>query len=139
MTTGETGHVASSPISAIMSIECTVTVIPMLSAARKRAKASPSSAPARNPAKSGMRARIGARGDPVVRSGQMRARARPATVARASGQAGDVVRVTGNDDAGETGHVASSPTSAIISIECTVTVISTSEASGVLPSIQACI
>ena len=36
---------------------------------------------------------------------------------------GDMVRVAGNDDAGETGRAASSPISAIMSIKCTVTVI----------------
>jgi hypothetical protein len=36
---------------------------------------------------------------------------------------GDVVRVTGNDDAGETGPVPSSLVWAIPSIECTVTLI----------------
>jgi hypothetical protein len=38
---------------------------------------------------------------------------------------GDMARVAGNDEAGETGQAASSPISAIMSIECTVTVIST--------------
>jgi hypothetical protein len=39
---------------------------------------------------------------------------------------GDMARVAGNDEAGETGQAASSPISAIMSIECTVTVISAS-------------
>ncbi len=35
---------------------------------------------------------------------------------------GDMVGVAGNDDTGETGHASSSRISAIVSIECTVTV-----------------
>ena len=55
---------------------------PMLSAARRRANSSGRGASARRSAKSGKRSSTGARGDPVVFAGEMRARARPAPVPR---------------------------------------------------------